>query len=351
MSRQVRYRVTAIVLGGFFLGTPLLMNGTASAEQLNESARQVTFKGGGMFNISCASRPNIESMTVPADSTIRLVNRTGHNAKLKLSGTTKGTLADHGSTEVVFRRGTTSVLLTPTCAVADEATPVLVTAAPPTPAVAMPNPIPVPTSVDPAPTGTVKPSRPDRPSNSAAGTEMPDPLLPMPRPHRTRSDIKKPADSHANTPHTSGATPSDMAAPAGSVAARSMPPASRASGHHVKTKSKAKTRIPAGTAGAGGGAPAFAGMPPGDQQAIVDDVPQVGVAPMTSDLMPATTAASVAGSNPTQPAAEPVAALKPMRTGGQVGLLGVIAAVCAVGVTVAAIRAIVSQRANQALMA
>lgn len=33
MSRQIRYRVTGIVLGGLLLGGPLLINGTASAGQ------------------------------------------------------------------------------------------------------------------------------------------------------------------------------------------------------------------------------------------------------------------------------------------------------------------------------
>jgi hypothetical protein len=46
-----------------------------------------------------------------------------------------------------------------------------------------------------------------------------------------------------------------------------------------------------------------------------------------------------------------VAAMEPMPEGAPIGLLAVIAAVCVLGVGVAAIRAIVSQRANQAKLA
>ena len=48
MSRQVRQRVTAIVLGGLIFGAPMLMNGTASAERIPEASHQVTFSGGGL---------------------------------------------------------------------------------------------------------------------------------------------------------------------------------------------------------------------------------------------------------------------------------------------------------------
>src|SRR3954453_11681727 len=101
MSRQVRYRVTALVLGGFLLGAPLLTNGTASAEQIEGVGRQVVFTGGGVLGLSCRSHPSVGSLTVPADSTLQLVNRTGHNARLELGGQTKGTIPDNGSTAVV----------------------------------------------------------------------------------------------------------------------------------------------------------------------------------------------------------------------------------------------------------
>jgi len=46
-----------------------------------------------------------------------------------------------------------------------------------------------------------------------------------------------------------------------------------------------------------------------------------------------------------------VAAMEPMRDGGAIGLLALTAAVCVIGVGAAAIRSIVSQRANRAKVA
>src|SRR3954452_7723828 len=146
MSRQLRYRITAFVLGGLIFGAPLLTNGSASAEQLspsNEGGRQVTFSGGGVLVLSCHSTPDIESMVVPADSTVRVVNQTGYSAQLRLGGDAKGSVPDESATEVVFRRGTTSVLLKPNCPLGDDATPVLVTATPSAPD-PMPDQMPAP---------------------------------------------------------------------------------------------------------------------------------------------------------------------------------------------------------------
>ena len=87
-------------------------------------------------------------------------------------------------------------------------------------------------------------------------------------------------------------------------------------------------------------------MPPGDNKTIVGGVPTLEL-PATSD---AVTLAAPPASEVV--AAEPVAATGPMnRSGGSVGLLGVVAAICAIGVAAGAIRAIVSQRASRANIA
>src|SRR4051794_1187805 len=186
MSRQFRYRMTALALGGLIFGAPMLANGTASAEQLGETGRQVTFEGGSVLGLSCRSQPDIESMTVPADSTVRVVNRTGYSARLELGGDTKGTLPDDGATDVVFRRGTTAVQLKPNCALGDDTSPVMVTASP-TASAAMPDPIPAPSrgqaSVAVASAGSDEPSDPmlsgaaspaDRPSHARlSGAQRP----------------------------------------------------------------------------------------------------------------------------------------------------------------------------------
>ena len=130
MSRRVRNRVTATVLGGFLLGAALLTTGTASADQVEGGGRQVVFAGGGVLGLSCRSTPSVESMVVPANGRVLLVNRTGRGARLQLNGASKGSIPDDGSAEVVFRHGTTAVTLDPGCAIADETTPVLVVSSP-----------------------------------------------------------------------------------------------------------------------------------------------------------------------------------------------------------------------------
>jgi hypothetical protein len=319
MSRQVRHRVAAVVLGGLLLGAPLLTNGTANADQSDAGGRQVAFDGGGVLGLSCRSTPEVGSLTVPADSTVRVVNRTGHSAKLRLGGTAKGTIPDDGATEVLFRRGTTAVLLSPSCALGDQSTPLLVTATPSTPATT-PDPGPVQTSDSAVPV----PSDSGPASSPSGGSAMPDATTPS-RPQHTVTH--KPGTSRPRT-----ARPGQ---PATATAAQGMPQGG--------ATSRIRTRITRGTSGA---TPTFAGMPPGDDKTIVAGVPTLDL-PTTSDAAPA--AVSVP---PTESAAaEPVAAMQPMSRTGSVGLLGAVAGICVVGVAIGVIRAIVSQRASRAAIA
>lgn len=333
MSRQSRYRVAAILLGGLVFGVPLLTNGTASAEPVPEGARQVTFAGGGMLGISCRSRPDVESMVVPADSTVRVVNRTGYSAKLQLGGATRATLPDDAATEVVFRRGTTAVLLKPNCALGEDAAPVLVTAAPSAPAT-MPDPIPVPSGGGSSPTASpAEPADSDEPPGPATGSAMPDAASSAGRPVRstpaaTRLDTRRP-----------GAPRTATVAQAAKTAAQAMPQGGAAPRQKVKTRTAKGKR--------GSAAAVFAGMPPGDARTILPGVPRIDAAPVQLGTPPPPATPSPADIA----VAEPVAAVGPIRDGQPVGLLAVIAAVCAVGVATAAIRAIVSQRANRASVA
>jgi hypothetical protein len=283
-----------------------------------------------MFGLSCRSEPDVESMVVPAESTVRLVNRTGYNAKLQLGGETKGILPDDESTEVVFRRGTTEVLLKPTCALGDDATPVLVTAAPSTPAT-MPDPIPAPSGGDQV-ASAAAPSGPGPQSGQvAAGTTLPD-SAPAGEPSRITPAVGKPGSAVPGSPRTSAVVR------AVTSAARTVPQAGGA------TRPKIKNRTTAGTGSST--VPAFSGMPPGDEKRLLRGVPRIDAVPATTGAQPqaATVTTEVA-------AAEPVAAMAPIRETGRIGLLGLIAAVCVMGVGAATIRAIVSQRANRAKMA
>nr|WP_296075379.1 hypothetical protein [uncultured Actinoplanes sp.] len=314
MSRQFRYRMTALALGGLIFGAPMLANGTASAEQLSETGRQVTFEGGSMLGLSCRSQPDIESMTVPADSTVRVVNRTGYSARLELGGDTKGTLPDDAATDVVFRRGTTAVVLKPNCALGDDTSPVMVTASPS--AAAMPDPTPAPSggqaSLAIAPSGSGNPS----------GSLVPGPA----------SAAERPSSARRSSAHQPGLRTSSLA---------SMPQGGATARPKTKTKVKAISRT------AGDRTHTFAGMPPGDARTLATDVPRADLPAVAGESDAAAPAAP-----PTESAAaEPVAAMAPMPEGAPIGLLAVIASVCVLGVGAAAIRAIVSQRANRAKLA
>jgi hypothetical protein len=330
MSRQVRYRVTALVLGGLLLGAPLLLNGTASAEQVEGGGRQVVFGGGGVLGLSCRSTPDVESMTVPAGSTIKVVNRTGHSAKLRLGGATQGTVPDDGATDVVFRRGTTAVMLTPNCTLGNQAIPLLVTATPTNPAL-MPDPMPAPSGSS---ASAVQPGNSGTPSSSGAGSTMPDSVAP----HTT---AQRPSPAAANKPGAIRSTtrrPSAAAAAATTTATatQGMPPGGSAP-VRIKTKVLRST---------GQGSPAFAGMPPGDSKAIVSGVPTLSL-PTVGEPAPA----AAAGPGTVVAAAEPVASMQPLSESGPSGLLALTAIVCAIGVAAGAIRAFVSQRASRATIA
>ncbi|MEU8230193.1 hypothetical protein AB0C12_11375 [Actinoplanes sp. NPDC048967] len=332
MSRQVRNRVTATALGGFLLGAALLTTGTANADQVEGGGRQVVFAGGGVLGLSCKSTPSVEVMSVPADGRVRLVNRTGHGARLRLNGESRGTIPDDGSTEVVFRRGTTAVTLDPSCAITDQATPVLVTASPTL--TANPDPIPAPadTFSDPADA----PSTLEAPAatTGTATSTLPDSVAPATRPQRSSTTTAgRPATIRPGTSHASS-----VAAQAATTAAQAMPQGGAAP--------RVKTRTPTrGTAGAA--VPAFSGMPPGDDKTILPGVP-------TLDLPSSPTAAAPelpAGPSAGIVAAEPVAAMRPLPDSQPIGVLAVIATVSVLGVAIGVIRAIVSERASRARVA
>jgi hypothetical protein len=313
MSRQFRHRATGVALAALFAVAPLLTTGSAHAEQ-SGNGREVVFGGGGVLGFSCAAQPNVEALRVPSGSTIRVINRTGHRAKLRLNGDSQGGLADDGATEVVFRRGTVAVSLEPDCVLRDASTPAIVTASPSVePSESTPEPLPssVPPvasdSATPPTTSTPPASSPSASSGSPNGSPS-LPGSPAGVPHR-------PSQAGTTTRHgTSVATTATHSMPQGG-STTSLDTATTATGTSAAT-------------------PTFAGMPPGDDATVVPGVPSVDV--------PASDA--VTSSSPS--AAEPVAALKPLDGPGPDGLLVVIATICVLGVTAGAIRAFVAQRAS-----
>lgn len=300
MRAPIRHRAAGVVLATLFSTAPLLAASPALSgpipSGLTESGQQVVFSGGGLLGVSCAARPDVRSVTVDADSTLRVVNRTGYSARLMIDGDTQGEIPDDGSAQVVFRRGPVTLSVRPSCVLSEESRTVEVQVRAVTPS-AEPSPSPSPGTDQPTarPTGATPSGMPAVvPDGSAAGG-LPDAGAPAPR----RSAVPGLPD---NT--TAGGT-------------------GRSNGR-------------AGAADGGTGL-VVPGMPPGDSPRLVPD---------PADL-PATGASARADGV----AAEPVAALEPVTETGPTGLLAIMATICVAGVTAGAIRAIAAQRATRTIMA
>jgi hypothetical protein len=337
--------VTATALGGFLVGAVLLTTETADAGQVEGGGRQVVFAGGGVLGPACGSTPSAESLTVPADGRVRLVNRTGHGARLRLNGASSGSIPDDGSAEVVFHRGTTAVTLDPSCAITDQATPVLVTAS--STLTVRPGPIPAPDDPDTdlpwTPSAPADSDIPDEPADSnSAPLDFDAPDI---RPQRPSITVSGRPTTIA--PTTTAGRPATIrpdrspvsslaAQAAATTAARAVPQGGAAQG--------GKTHRPGGTAGAV--APASSVMPPGDDKTTLPGVP--------GPALPKTPTAAAP-----EPPADPrssvtavaVTAARPLPDSRPVGLLAVVATVCVLGVTIAVIRAIVSERAYRTNLA
>jgi hypothetical protein len=295
-----------------------------------QSGRQVVFGNGATTGFSCESQPDVTAVTVPAESTIQVVNATGRGAELLLDGRAQGAIGENGSTEVVFRRGTVAMALQPDCIFGDESTPVLVTASPtaspsptgsaqgPTPsASSSPTANPVPSSVRPTvPSATVSVGGPSRRPPAPPAAERPTPPTRRPPAAGPSRSVRRPA-------------PTGDAVPTGSTARRTDPPTRRAA-----PVDRATTTPPAV-------ASATTGVPPGDDARPLPDVPTTEVP------SPTATAPSVA----VAAAAEPVVELEPLTRGGGIGLLALMAAVCVTGVMAGAIRTIAAQRATPSNLA
>ncbi|GAA0810680.1 hypothetical protein [Spirilliplanes yamanashiensis] len=308
MAPQFRHRaaVLAVLAAAPVVALSVFAGGAADAA--TESGEQIVFNGGGLLGLSCVARPDVRSITVPADSTVRVVNRTGYRARLLLDGATQGEIQNESSAEVLFRRGPVTLKLKPSCVLSEESRTVRVSVEParaePTPSPEAPaaagDPEPAPSVSAPAP-GTL----PDG-GGTSGGTGvrggMPNAV---PGPQRSSG---------------AGLPDSGLSGGSGGTAAR--PGATAQAGRPVV--------VP--------------GMPPGENPLLVPGPPTLDLSPAGAPDGGLPTAAD--GSM----AAEPVAALDPLTETGPVGLLAIIATVCAAGVTAGAIRAIVSQRANRATM-
>jgi len=320
MSRQLRYRVAAVLVGGLLLGAPLLAGGPASAGQLAGGPRLV-FGGGGVLGLSCESEPNVESLTVPANSTVTVVNRTGHPARLRLGGADRGMLANGGSTGVVFRGSTTPVTVDPDCLLAGETTPALVTADPTLPVTPPIPELPTLPGLIPDPPGTVPAEDPTTTPDFGSSDATADGVfsaseVPASRPPSV--DTGKPGTTKPEKPRPGVV----KARPGATTRAVTKPP-----GRLPQTKPARSTT------------------------GAVVDRERLSAVPQT--VAPPTKASRAAVALPTKEIAanQRLSSRRSTSPERPTGLLTVVATVCVIGVGAGAIRAFVAERAYRSQIA
>jgi hypothetical protein len=128
MSHLARGRVAATAVAALFVA-PMLTVGVAYAgpaepvpsSSVPEGGPDLVFSGdGGLLGVGCESTPSSSAVTVPAESTLLVVNRTGYRAKLVIDGTAQHEIESGASTPVMFHRGPVSLGLKPNCVLPKE---------------------------------------------------------------------------------------------------------------------------------------------------------------------------------------------------------------------------------------
>lgn len=198
VRHRARHRTAAAAAAGLFAAAPLLVAEAAYAQPApaptpRESGKEVVFSGGkGLLGVTCEANPSTSAVTVPAETTLRVVNRTGYRAKLILDGAAQGEIADGGAAPVVFHRGPVTLGLKPSCMIGQEsAVRVEVTAASGTPSGSGTKP------------GSQRPSRPSSGSGSGDADRT------RPRPHPSASSAPEASPSVAASESPDAADPSE----------------------------------------------------------------------------------------------------------------------------------------------
>ncbi len=302
MSRQPQYRIMALVLSGLFVGAPLLATGTASAEQLDAAPQPtptVTHRPGPRTAEPAPAPPHstaIADVGEPVHSTPKNPAK-NHKTKIKPFSGTAGSLLG----------------LPPSYGAISGDLGAAVSSSPAGASAAGSRTLPAPTRVS----ATVAPQ------GVVAGGGLP------------RAD-SQPVDSRD---HASGS--------AGRIAAAS------STADHLDKAAQAPSQdhVPAGPSGLFRSPPAAGGgshVPAGGGGDLRNSWRQSGSDLPGSGRLDGTGRLDGLGLDGTgRPVDDSAVALRPLRTGARVGLLGVVAVVCAIGVLAAAIRSIAAQRANR----
>ncbi|GAB7049271.1 hypothetical protein [Catenuloplanes indicus] len=218
----MRSRITRRSLAALVAALPLLTGAAAANE---ESGEEIVFSGGGLIGLACGAKPNVGAISLPAESTLRVVNRTGYKAKLILDGVTQGEVGKGDAAKVLFHRGPVTVALKPNCVLTEESTSVRVTVRPPArvapPPAAPRSPAEPAPAVAEAPPAAPEPRSPDAaPDRPTPGDTRPAPAAatsstPPDRPTGTAESARVPGITPSAVPTTQSPLPDPLAAPLG----------------------------------------------------------------------------------------------------------------------------------------
>jgi hypothetical protein len=111
MSYATRRRAAGLAVAGVLVALPLF----GSAALAAPDSQDVAFGGGGPGALLCSSTPATPSITVPADSKLRLTNNLGQAATLQIDGQDAASVAKGASVDVRFHRGPVLVAMAPQC--------------------------------------------------------------------------------------------------------------------------------------------------------------------------------------------------------------------------------------------
>lgn len=121
MPPLLRHRAT-VAVAALFASTPPLATAAVIAEPapppvvgVRDSGQELVFQGERQLGMRCVTRPSAISMTVPAQTTLRVANRTGFRTRLLLDGVARGELADGATVDLLFHHGPVTVGLRPLC--------------------------------------------------------------------------------------------------------------------------------------------------------------------------------------------------------------------------------------------
>lgn len=312
-----RHRNLILAVAAALAGAPLLA-GSAVADP----AGTVTFTGGcGLLGsgLGAGSDPDPERVNVPAGTELRFVNRLGEPATLWLDREPAAQIPPGGTADVVFHDGPVLATMQISCLVSHPAGAMTVAVSPALTSQPSGQPSPSSGSPDGGGAGTSDRSAPGGSATGGSGSAEP-----------------------ATTRLRPGDAAPDRSAPGGSAPAGSGPAGSGS--------------WPAGPAGPGIGAPPSGKDPVSRPPADPDGrSPRWGLATDPSERAGSSAGGAAAGDPPAadaEPATDRLAQTYPPGPGsnGPVGLLALVAAVCVVGVSAGAVRAIVAQRASRAII-